>query len=131
MKIYPVIHITEGVDLAVSQAELAKDKGADGVYLIDHEEAGNPRTFAAFSAIFKLDAVPADWFVGINLLRSNPLSAFEESIRAYERAIIPKLPSGIWTDDASRQKREVQDLRAQKPQLLNYIDYLGGVSLNT
>jgi len=70
MNVYPVIHFLN-IELALEQARIAKDAGADGVFLINHH--GDDQVLGLVAT--KIKAEHADFKVGINLLSSKPMEA--------------------------------------------------------
>lgn len=70
MNIFPVIHYLN-TDLAIEQAHIAKDAGADGVFLINHH--GDDAVLGLVATRIKAEH-PA-FKVGINLLASPPMEA--------------------------------------------------------
>lgn len=85
-KIYPVIHfLSRG--LALDQVAVARDCGADGVFLISHH--GNDDELVVVARAAK-QAHP-DFRIGINLLSQNPLQA---CIQAKDERL-----DMVWADD--------------------------------
>ena len=72
MKIYPVIHFLDR-DLAHDQAEIIKQCGADGVFLINHFGDDTAVLDAAWE--IKQKYLHQDFDVGINLLNTMPSTA--------------------------------------------------------
>lgn len=86
-KIYPVIHHLDD-ETTLQEVGIAKEIGADGVFLISH--TGNDREILV--VVDLLHGVMPDFFVGVNLLNTGPLEAFD---RAYEANA-----SALWLDSA-------------------------------
>ncbi|MBS3941413.1 MAG: hypothetical protein KG028_10680 [Actinobacteria bacterium] len=91
-KVYPVIHVADIPDV-VEDAELAVDRGADGVFLIDHD-ADDDRLVAAIRAV---RAALPQLFLGANVIKRSPTASLE--------VLHERLPEGIaldalWTDNS-------------------------------
>ena len=69
-QIYPVIHL-EDVPLALDQADIAFECGADGVFVISH----NGDDEEAAEVARKIKAKYKDKQIGVNLLSTNPANA--------------------------------------------------------
>ena len=117
--ILPVIHV-EGVDQAIRNAEIARQCGADGVFLINH----------SISHSELLSAVPAvrqrvgAWWIGVNCLDLIPESAFEK---------IGSDISGLWADNARIDERSECQTAAEQVQAARIKSgwrglYFGGVA---
>lgn len=74
MHVYPVIHYLNR-DLALQQVEVARDCGADGVFLISHHS--NDAELVAVAKEAK--RLPPDFRIGINLLSEDPLYAWNQA----------------------------------------------------
>jgi len=70
MKVFPVIHFLN-IELALDQASLAKEAGADGVFLINHH--GDDLVLDEVAT--RIKARLPGFKVGINLLASSPMTA--------------------------------------------------------
>lgn len=85
MKILPVIHYID-TDTAIQQVALARQCGADGVFLIDHH--GNDDNLVQVAALAK--EVFSDFPIGINLLSYSATQA--------ARAAIENRLQMVWAD---------------------------------
>ena len=123
IEIYPVVHINERVQ-ALGQTALALEKGADGVFLIDHfspDESTLLKTYDEAADKFPLS------FIGINMLRAqSSLEAFSTVIKAKNNGSIGRYPSGLWVDNAISKLHETHYFRIRSK--LATIRYLGGVA---
>ncbi|MBN9521474.1 adenine phosphoribosyltransferase [bacterium] len=84
--VLPVVHV-ESADQARRNSAVARDAGADGVFLIDHGTA-DADLLDIHAAV--VDAHP-DWWVGVNCLELLPEEAFA--------AVSPRV-GGVWVDNA-------------------------------
>ena len=98
--VLPVIHVESPVQ-AFRNARMARQAGADGVFLINHSM---PDT--ALLAIHEIvaDANP-DWWVGVNCLGLSPAGVFT--------AISSKV-GGVWTDNAEIKEDAADQPKADK-----------------
>src|SRR4051794_33932380 len=84
--IFPVIHV-ESEGQAIRNAQVAREAGADGVFLINHgmvdEELLNVQA--------KVAATQPDWWLGVNCLGWIPAHVF----RSISRQV-----AGVWADNA-------------------------------
>jgi hypothetical protein len=121
---FPVVHIHE-VSQAVEQSGVAFEMGADGIYLIDHNNWPVEKLIDSFNEVSTL--YPGK-FVGLNFQqhRSAALS-LEFLSQAVKSGEIARLPDGLWADDADEEKYAFLRLRAENATLAN-IRYLGGVA---
>ncbi len=123
-EIYPVVHINE-VPEAVEQSQAALELGADGVYLIDHENATTDVLFETFQ---KLRDEQPDAFIGVNALcLANSASLFKAFLKAKNQGLIDTMPDGAWVDDCLPSASETDTLRNITPSLAG-IRYLGGIA---
>ncbi|MBI2096590.1 MAG: adenine phosphoribosyltransferase [Candidatus Sungbacteria bacterium] len=84
-----VVHVADA-NQALSQVNIARRAGADGAFLINHDEEKVPAL--ALSRIYQsIRKVHPDWWLGLNFLDLNYFQAF---------ARVPENASGLWTDDA-------------------------------
>lgn len=101
-KFFPVIHLRDDVQ-GHREADKAFDAGADGVFFINHFGDDAMAVRLATETKRKRN----DWYVGINLLASGPVVAFEQAITA-------RL-DGVWADavgvDSTGLNGKAQDLR--------------------
>lgn len=88
--ILPVVHVAEAdPKLALENVLLAREAGADGVFLINHEgKAGY--LLGLYAEV--VEKVP-DWWIGLNLLGVSPMRIFDLIAR-----VTPLRPHGLWTD---------------------------------
>jgi len=89
--VLPVIHV-ETQDMALRNAELAREAGADGVFLINHSTTSS-RLLDIHSALTRR---LNDWWIGVNCLDLDPLEVF---------ARISRDVSGVWVDNAMIDER--------------------------
>ncbi len=125
-KVFPVIHIrNDNIHKAARQAEVAFGAEADGVYLIDHENAEPDVVVRAFNVIkFKNPGQ----FVGINFLQFlHGYDAFRYVRRAAQQELLHAYPDSIWIDDAAPRHDELDDYR-QRVEILQNVQYLGGIA---
>jgi len=125
VEIYPVVHINRSVGLAVEQAEVAREAGADGVYLIDHNGYTPINLIDTYNATVEQN--PA-FFVGINnLYARSGLETFEMLLESKKQDQLIRYPDGLWVDDADPNKEEIVRYRERYP-ALKAIHYFGGVA---
>lgn len=96
MKIYPVVHI-ESVGQAVEQADVAFEKGADGIYLIDHNR-GVQDVDVMFRALNILKYENSDHYIGVNILGAGSLHAAGIVARSVNSGEY-HAPNALWVDD--------------------------------
>lgn len=126
MKVYPVVHVTTP-EASATQADLAFELGADGVYLIHHGPREGGKLFDTFN---RVKAKHPENFVGINPLDGRGvLGSLKRLRQAYEEGHISAMPDGLWIDraDAHNDTENLTALRNQDP-LLGHIRILGGVA---
>jgi len=97
--ILPVIHVST-LSQALRNTAIARDNGADGVFLINHS-IHVPELLNIHAAV--VDAHP-DWWVGVNCLG---LSAREVFSRVSSQV------SGVWTDNAAIDEDEIEQASAE------------------
>lgn len=124
VEIYPVVHINDPTE-AVTQAQLALDSGADGIYLIDHLDGDPGVLFDVYSEVATNNP---DSYVGVNML-GHPVAALalREIGQAHFRGVLPRLPSGLWVDNAKLYP-ELLDTMYQIDPTLRSIRLLGGAA---
>lgn len=115
-KFYPVVHI-RSLPQTLANVELAKNAGADGVFLIDH--FGHP-------PLFLIDRVVSDFqdekfSIGINYLGSDNFTALRDAFNVGCKM--------LWSDNAGMDE---DDYRESGLKLLNLqeetgLDFFGGV----
>lgn len=125
MKLFPVVHITESVDLAFQQAKIAFEAGADGVQLIDHDEATTERVIDTFGAIRESTEIDGMFLVGVNFLCKTPFQGFQRLAELEEAT--GQLPTILWADDYKESLVGTTEIRHQKP-ALGRVAYAGGVA---
>jgi predicted TIM-barrel enzyme len=124
IEVFPVVHI-QRPNQALEQSEAAFAAGADGVYLIDHNN-GHPEVL--LDAFNQVAATHPGRFVGVNFLQHGSARQSLQVLRErVDTGDIVRLPSGLWSDDADANKDMAQQLRDEDPQLAG-ISYLGGVA---
>ena len=98
--VLPVIHV-ESLEQALRNTLVAREAGADGVFLINHV-----MTDASLLAIHEsvADAFPGGW-VGVNCLGMSPEEVFA--------AVTPKV-SGVWVDNAEIEEGQEEQPYAQR-----------------
>ncbi len=123
-EIYPVVHIND-IHRAVEQTGVALELGADGVYLIDHQEPATDRLFDTFNlSRSEYQGV----YIGMNILcLRGAYQAFEAIYRARDSESLDEYPDGLWVDDARIDAVEAKELREAHPELAT-VRYLGGVA---
>lgn len=88
--VLPVIHV-QSQDQALRNARIARDAGADGVFLINHR-IDSARLLAIHASV--AEHFP-DWWLGVNCLDLDPVEVFS--------CISPSV-SGVWADNAMIQE---------------------------
>jgi uncharacterized protein len=81
----PVIHVVNE-EQALANAQIAKESGADGVFLINHET----ENLALLAVYQRVVAELPDLWIGLNFLDPS-----HETVR-----VIPETIAGLWTDNA-------------------------------
>lgn len=124
MKVFPVVHIKQP-EVAIGQAHLALELGADGVYLIDHS-ADTVALFYTFNGVSQ-DNPKA--YVGVNLLGFRPVAACAVIEEAFQNEKLRRIPDGLWADDALDENRRGETkMYKQNTDDLKGMRYLGGVA---
>jgi hypothetical protein len=98
--VLPVIHV-ESEHQARSNADLARQAGADGVFLINH--FSDCEDLLAIHA--KVSEDHPDWWIGVNCLDVDPPQFFE---------LVTDRVSGIWVDHAGIDERKGEQPLAEK-----------------
>lgn len=125
IEIYPVIHFRDEQQ-ALEQSSVARDTGADGVYLIEH--GTDVRADDLVSSFERIKAKYPDFFVGINFLQfASGLEAFGYILQKLHTEAIYKAPDGLWVDDIAPRAESADYLR-HVDERLNAIRYLGGIA---
>lgn len=117
-KFFPVIHLRDDAQGA-HEADKAHDAGADGVFFIHH--AGDDAMAVRVAQATK-QRYP-QWYVGINLLASGAVVAFEQAIDAGLNAIWAD-SVGVTSEGLSPKARELRALHVVHP----FIDIFAGVA---
>ncbi|MDP3727018.1 MAG: BtpA/SgcQ family protein [bacterium] len=81
-----VIHV-ESASQAIEQAAIAREGGADGIFLINHNQ---PYGFLR-RVYISIRQIHPDWWIGLNFLDLTALQAITS---------LPDDASGLWTDNA-------------------------------
>lgn len=116
----PVVHVTD-YDQAFRNVELAKEAGADGVWIISHGSVGGPR----LAEYQKRLAKEFDWNqIGINCLDLDTQEAFCVAMNG---------GMGVWTDNAyidedSMWQDDASAVRSMYENLSDIGLYFGGVA---
>jgi predicted TIM-barrel enzyme len=98
--VLPVIHV-ESEHQARRNTDLARQAGADGVFLINH--------FSDYEDLLaihrRVHGDHPDWWIGVNCLDLDPPETFELATEAV---------AGIWVDNAGIDEREHEQLLAEE-----------------
>lgn len=117
--ILPVIHV-EGLEQALRNAEIAREQGCDGIFLINHE--------IPWAVLLKIHhrmcEVFPGWWIGVNCLDLGPDEVF---------CRISDKVAGVWVDNAMIDEREAQQTMAESIQAARVESgwqglYFGGVA---
>lgn len=92
-----VIHV-ENTDQAIRNARIAKEEGADGVFLINHQIPAQ-LLLDCFDQVKQ--SFPSLW-IGLNFLDLNPLETLP---------MLPRNAAGIWIDNAGIYEEEPNPVR--------------------
>lgn len=118
-KIYPVIHFASHA-LAMDQARLALEQGADGVFLISHDgqdkavlQAAGQLRHAWSSLTTAAGEMP---FVGVNLLNTAPLAALEFATQLRLDGLWLDAP-GVNSHGPARQAKKMAEELVLLPQI--------------
>ena len=96
--VFPVVHLIDAHH-AVAQTAVARDAGAEGVFLINHNSGG----WRVLAEVVRAVREAHDGFVGVNALDLDPATAFAE---------FAHLADGIWVDNAGIDERSGDQLQA-------------------
>lgn len=123
-RFHAVIHVCD-LPQALKQVQVARDQGADGVWLIGHDLANLP-LWAIYTAV--REEHPGYW-MGINFLDLWMPDVFRSSLFTAKDLA----PDGFWTDDAGIYESEPELLFAEsvvkERQLSQWEgEYFGGVA---
>ena len=97
--ILPVIHVKDE-DQALRNAWLAREAGADGVFLINHGISSD----RLFSVLRVVKTEHSDWWVGVNCLGMMPSDIFH---------YVDNSVSGVWVDNGMIDEESVEQPHAQ------------------
>ncbi|MFT3699678.1 MAG: BtpA/SgcQ family protein [Kofleriaceae bacterium] len=97
----PVIHPTKGRTGALASVQIARDAGADGVFLID--QGMNDRE--VLDLLKEVRGLYPGWWVGLNLLSRGPVEALRLAVETCG-------VDGIWSDNAGVDERTTDQARA-------------------
>src|SRR6185503_11772327 len=98
----PVIHPTKGRAGALASVRIARDGGADGVFLID--QGLSERELLAL--VGEVRALYPGWWIGLNLLSHAPADALTTALESCGTI------DGIWSDNAGVDERAGAQPRA-------------------
>lgn len=87
----PVVHVVSE-EQALRNTRLARDAGADGVFLINHGMSADS-LLAIHAIVFERNR---DWWIGVNCLGLSPVDVFSR---------VDETVSGIWVDNALIDER--------------------------
>ena len=99
-RVFPVIHVTS-LEQALRNAALARDEGADGVFLITHGEVPDRELLEIHSEVH---AKFQGWWIGVNCLTVSPLRLF---------TMLSEDVAGVWIDDAAINENEEEQTEAE------------------
>lgn len=120
-RLLPVIHVADKTQ-ALEQTQIARDNGADGVWLIDHSNSAKELT----KVYKKVRAEHPDFWIGLNFLDLSTEDA------AFLVATKIRDANGLWTDDAGVQSIGPQAWALRIPALFEKHgwqgEYFGGVA---
>jgi hypothetical protein len=94
--VLPVIHVTSddgSLVQSLKSSDIAREAGADGVFVIGH----GVNWTAVLAAHFKVARRHPDWFVGLNCLDLNPSNMF----------FMCSYADAIWTDRVQRARSDM------------------------
>jgi hypothetical protein len=98
--VLPVVHV-ESEHQARSNSDLARDAGADGVFLINHS-SGYEDLLRIHQLVFEDHP---DWWIGVNCLDLYPWDVFD---------VVSDDVAGIWVDNAGVDERRSDQPEAEK-----------------
>lgn len=120
-RLLPVIHVADETQ-ALEQVRIARDNGADGVWLIDHSNSAKELT----EVYRKVRAEHSDFWIGLNFLDLSTADA------AFLVAAQIKGVDGLWSDDAGIEDIGPQGWALRIPALFEkygwHGEYFGGVA---
>ena len=116
-RVFPVIHALDK-EQVVRNAGIAKDAGASGVFVINHEMSVDEMLLLAFEAHLAIE------WVGFNCLGYSALNAMKP---------VPHYVAGLWTDNAgidetTDNQAYAKSVKAVKTAYLWRGEYFGGVA---
>ncbi len=95
--VLPVIHVEE-LDQALRNAQIAREAGCDGIFLINH--GGSCADLLTIHGAVQAEF--PDWWIGVNCLDMSPWQVFE---------VIDRRVAGVWVDNAGiDEQAEVQEM---------------------
>jgi predicted TIM-barrel enzyme len=97
--VLPVIHVVAEAQ-ALRNAAIARDAGADGVFLINHSIPWEELLKIHYAVVSSF----SDWWVGVNLLDVQPAAVFWQ---------IDSKVAGVWVDNAMIQEKRLGQPEAQ------------------
>ena len=98
--VLPVIHVEDAAQ-ARRNVDIAREAGADGVWLINHDISST----ALLPVLAEVIAEQAGWFVGTNLLDRYPHEAF---------TLLPAGCGGLWADNPGIDERTSEQPYAEQ-----------------
>ncbi len=118
--VLPVIHVVN-TQQAIRNATVAREAGADGVFLINHDILPCSLLMEVYTAV---SVAHPDWWIGINCLDLEPIEVFKRAGRRVD---------GIWVDngmiDETKQTQpKADDILATQKEIGWQGLYFGGVA---
>lgn len=124
--LYPVIHVLD-LEQALRNTAIAKEAGANGVFLINHETSSGERPIG-YSQLMGIHAAVIDqfpnWWVGVNCLDLPAADVFQQLTLSV---------AGVWIDNG-----EIDETQAEQPAAKKILEaklasgwqgsYFGGVA---
>ncbi|MDP3794307.1 MAG: BtpA/SgcQ family protein [bacterium] len=83
--LFPVVHVRDH-EQALRNVAMARNCGADGVFLIGHNDCSYTMLLSIYEAV---DAAHPDFWIGVNFLDLDPFQAIDR---------VPRSASGLWAD---------------------------------
>lgn len=127
-KLYPVVHINSP-DIAIEQASLALEAGADGVFLIDHKATSTQATNEVFN---QLHEDHPNAFLGVNFLGFTAVESVIITAQNVRRNWLSRTPDALWVDNLSLASTDGPSDGARylidKLPLLHSMELFGGVA---
>ena len=118
--VLPVIHVVNA-EQAIRNATIARDAGADGIFLINHDNLPHGALLEVYTAVY---AAHPDWWIGINCLDLTPIEIFKQAGGRVD---------GIWVDngmiDETKQAQpKAEEVLAVQKEIRWQGLYFGGVA---